>query len=75
MTSCQISDCSVRVNQVLLPAWSANVNSGYMDMWHVTQKLILLPGLFLKEITRSGGGQGGAHKVRGWGKLMLPVGS
>ena len=46
-----------------------------MGMWHVTQKLILLFGLFLKGITRDGGGQGGAHKVRGWGKSMLPVGS
>ena len=57
----------MRLNQGLLPA-NANVNSGYMDMWHVTKKLILLLGLFLKEITRSGGGEGGAHKVRGWGK-------
>ena len=31
--------------------------------------------LFLKEIIQSGGGQGGAHKVCGWGKLMLPTGS
>ena len=46
-----------------------------MGMWHVIQKLILLLGLFLKEITRSEGSQGDAHKVRGWGKSMLPAGS
>ena len=46
-----------------------NINSGYMGMWHVTQKMILLLWLFLKGITRSGGGQ-----VRGWGKSMLPAG-
>ena len=44
-------------------------------IWHATQKLILLVGLSLKGITQGGGGQGGAHKVRGWGKSMLPAGS
>ena len=72
---CQISDCSVRLNQGLLPPYPTNINSGYIGMWHITQKLILLVGLFLKGITWDGEGQGGAHKVRGWGKLMLPVGS
>ena len=28
----------------------------------------------MKGITRCGGGQGGALKVHGWDKLMLPVG-
>ena len=44
-----------------------------MDMWHVTQKMILLVDLFLKGITQRRGGQGDNHKVRGWGKSMLPV--
>ena len=38
-----------------------------------SQKQILLFGLFLKWIIQGGGGQGGAHKVRGWGKSMLPA--
>ena len=42
-----------------------------MALWHVTEKLILLVRLFLKGIILGGGG----HKVRGWVKLMLPVGS
>ena len=46
-----------------------------MSMWHITQKLFPLVGLSLKGIIRDGGGQGGAHKVRGWVKLTLPVGS
>ena len=52
---CQISDCSVRLNQGLLPAYSTNVNFGYMGMWHVAQKLIQLVGLSLKGITRNRG--------------------
>ena len=44
-----------------------------MALWHVTQKVILLVGLSLKGITQGGGGQGGACKVHGWDKLMLPV--
>ena len=46
-----------------------------MGMWHVTQKPILLLGLFLKGITRCGGGQESVHKVCGWSKSLLPVGS
>ena len=46
---------------------------GYMGMWPGFQKLILLVGLSLKRITRDGEGQGGTHKVDGWGKSMLPV--
>ena len=52
-----------------------NVNSGEMGMWHVTQKLIMLFWLFLKGITLGGGGQESAHKICGWGKSILPVGS
>ena len=44
-----------------------------MGMWHVTKKLILLLGLFLKGIAWDGGGQGDVHKHDGWGKLMLPI--
>ena len=51
MTSYQISDCSIRLNQGLLPAKSANFISGYMGIWHVTQKLIMFLGLSLKAIT------------------------
>ena len=71
MTSCQISGCSVRLNQGLLPTWSTNVNSSYIGKCHVTQNLILFVRLSLKGITRGGGGQGGDHKVRGWAKSML----
>ena len=39
------------------------------------QNLILFVRLFLKEITRGGEGQGDDHKVRGWAKSMLAVGS
>ena len=39
---------------------------GHLVRYHVTQKVILFVGLFPKEITLDGGGQGGAHKVRGW---------
>ena len=46
-----------------------------MGMWHITQKLIMLLGLFLKGIAWGGGGQGGAHKVHGWGKSMLSAAS
>ena len=48
---------------------------GYMGMWHVTQKVILLVVLFLIEITQGGGGQGGTHKLCVWGKSILPAGS
>ena len=44
-----------------------------MGIWHVIQKLILLLGLFLTGITHGGGSQGGNHKVRCWGRSMLPV--
>ena len=73
MTLRQISDCSMRVNGGLLSAYSTNVNYGYIGMWHVTQKLILLVRLSLKGIIRRGGDQEGAHKVRGWGKSVFPV--
>ena len=43
-----------------------------MGMWHVTQKVILLLGLFLKGITQGGTSWGGWG---GWGKLMLLAGS
>ena len=46
-----------------------------MGMWHFTQKVALLLGLFLKGIIQRGGGQGGGHKVDGRVKSMLPVGS
>ena len=42
------------------------LNSGYMGMWHVTQKLILLVGLFVKEITQCEGGKRGTYKVLGF---------
>ncbi|KAG0721728.1 Pre-mRNA-splicing factor SYF1 [Chionoecetes opilio] len=74
MITCQISDCTVRLNRGLLPAKSVSANFGYMGMWHATLKPILPIGLYLQETIRRGGGQGGAHKARGWGKLMLPVG-
>ena len=44
-----------------------------MSMWHINQKLILLLRLFVKMITYGGEGEGGIHRVRGWGKSMLPV--
>lgn len=51
-----------------------NVNSGYLGMWHTTQKLTLLISLFLLETILSGvGGQGNAHKPHCLSKFMDPA--
>ncbi|KAG0728623.1 hypothetical protein GWK47_003684 [Chionoecetes opilio] len=46
-----------------------------MGMWYATLKPILPLRVVSVEVIRRGGGQGGAHKARGWAKLMFPVGS
>ncbi|KAG0703357.1 Vinexin [Chionoecetes opilio] len=47
MITCQISDCTVRLNRGLLPAYSVSANFGYVGMWHATLKSILPIGLYL----------------------------
>ncbi|KAG0695834.1 Serine/threonine-protein kinase stk11 [Chionoecetes opilio] len=66
-----ITLCDVYHNQE--KGKSVNAKFGYMGMWHATLKPILPIGLYLHETIRRRGGQGGAHKTRGWGKLMFLV--
>ena len=50
MTLCQIRDCSARLIQGPLVAWSVNANYNYMNMWHSTFKPNMLIGFSLIEI-------------------------
>lgn len=73
MTSCQTCNYLIKLNQHLLPAYSLNANSYYMDTRHSAWALVLLAGSFLHETTLSGRDQGGGHLMHGWGKLIDPA--
>lgn len=63
----------MRLDQDLLPLQSDHANSGYISMWHISQKLILLTQL-LSEMENVDRSQGDAYRVHGSGKLISRVG-